>query len=104
MNYRRRTFPPLEAVREKVTVSLHAESLGYADRKAHERGISRSEVIDAALAEAEEREIGALMIAGYKAMAHENAELAEEGMESFWEAIKDEPNWPNFSEETHAAR
>ena len=77
MKTRRITTPSLGTSRERVTVTLRPESLAYADRKARERQVSRSEVIDAALAEAEERDFDALMIAGYKAMARENAELAE---------------------------
>jgi metal-responsive CopG/Arc/MetJ family transcriptional regulator len=92
------------ARREKVTVTLRPERVQYADRKARERGVSRSEVIDEMIAEAEEREIEALMVAGYKAMAQENLALAEEGMESFWEVIKDDPAWPDAPERPSAER
>ncbi len=71
--------------------NLHTLIRDLQRRKARERRVSRSEIIDAALADAEEREVEALMIAGYKAMARENAELAEEGMESFWEVITARP-------------
>lgn len=104
MSRHRGSSPTLDVSREKVTVTLRPESLAYADRKARERQVSRSEIIDAALAEAEEREVEALMIAGYTAMARENAELAEEGMESFWEIIKNDPIWPDAPEETDATR
>lgn len=96
--------PRLGARREKVTVTLRPETLAYTDRKAREQKLSRSEIIDALLAEAAEREVRQLMIAGYKAMARENAELAQEGMESFWDVIKDDPAWPDAPEETDAAR
>lgn len=87
--------PMSEARREKVTVTLRPERVAYADRKAQDRGVSRSEAIDALIAEAEAREIEALMVAGYKALAQENLKLAEEGMESFWEVIKDDPADPS---------
>jgi hypothetical protein len=44
------------------------------------------------------------MIAGYTAMARENAELAEEGMESFWETIKNDPIRSGAPEGTNATR
>jgi hypothetical protein len=88
--------------REKVTITLRRASVAYADRKSRERGISRSELIDRVLAEAEEREIEALMAAGYQAMAGENAELAEEGLESFWEVLQDDSDWPTAPDKTDA--
>lgn len=91
-----------EGRREKVTVTLRPETVEYADRKAREHGVSRSEVIDTMIAETEEREIDALMIAGYRAMAQENLGLAEEGMESFWDVIKDDAAWPNAPEKPRA--
>jgi hypothetical protein len=100
----RGSSPNADLPREKVTVTLRPESLAYADRKARERQVSRSEIIDSALAEAEEREVEALMMAGYKAMAKENAEVAVEGMESFWEIIKDDPIWPDAPETNAATR
>lgn len=54
-----------------------------------------TENIGAARTDAAEREVEALMIAGYKALARENLELAEEGMESFWQIIKNDPEWTN---------
>lgn len=85
--------PILGGHREKVTVSLRPERVRFADRRARERGMSRSEVIDLMIAEAEDREIDALMVAGYRAMAPENVELAEDGMGSFWDVIRDDPAW-----------
>ena len=92
-----------EAHRAKVTVTLHPERVRYADRKAQERGLSRSEVIDVLLAEAEERETSALMIAGYRAMANENVELAEEGLESFGEILEEDGGWPDTPERQDVA-
>ncbi len=97
-------FAMFEVRREKVTVTLRPEQVEYADRKARERGVSRSEVIDEMIAQAEEREIEALMVAGYKALAQENLELAEEGMESFWDVIKDDPAWPEAPERPSGER
>ena len=93
-----------ERRREKITVTLRPQSVEYADRKARERGVSRSEAIDAMIAETEEREIEDLMVAGYKAMAQENLELAEEGMESFWEVVKEDAVWPSAPEKPSAER
>lgn len=77
--------------------------MAYADQKAKEWGFSRSELIDALLAEAEEREIPALMIAGYQALARENVAVAEEGLESFGEVIDDDGAWPDAPERQVAA-
>ena len=98
------THITVETRREKVTVTLRPERVAYADLKARERGVSRSEVIDSILAEAESREIDALMVAGYQAMAHESLELAEEGMESFWDIIKGDSDWPGTPERPLAER
>ena len=94
--------PSLEGHREKVTVTLRPRSVEYADRKARERGVSRSEAIDAMIAETEEREVETLMVAGYKSTAQENIELAEEGMESFCEVIKEDSAWPDAPERPNA--
>ncbi|TAK34847.1 MAG: hypothetical protein EPO21_08185 [Chloroflexota bacterium] len=102
MNRRTGRAPSSEGRREKVTVTLRPESVEYADRKARERGVSRSEAIDAMIAEIEEHEIEALMVAGYKTMAQENLDLSEEGMESFWEVIKEDAAWPDAPEKPSA--
>ena len=57
MHRSHRSAPTIETPREKVTVTRRPDSLAYADRKARERGVSRSEIIDAALAEAADREV-----------------------------------------------
>jgi|GEM_PF-754715 len=89
--------------RERVTVTLCPESVAWADRKARELGISRSELIDGLLASAQRREIAEQMAEGYRAMAKENRTLAEEGMESFREVIGDDPAWSVAPEHTDAA-
>jgi len=57
MHRSHRSAPTIETPRAKVTVTRRPDSLAYADRKARERGVSRSEIIDAALAEAADREV-----------------------------------------------
>ncbi len=102
MGKRTRDVPKLELPRAKVTITLRRDRLAYADRKARERDVSRSEMIDAMIAEAEEHEIEGLMVAGYKSMAQEDLQLAEEGMESFWEVIEHDPEWPGAPERSRA--
>ncbi|HEX5415620.1 MAG TPA: hypothetical protein VFZ25_08130 [Chloroflexota bacterium] len=96
--------PRPAALRERVTVTLTPESLAWADRKSQEQGISRSELIDRLLLDAERRETAELMAEGYRAMAAENRALAEEAMESFHEALAHDSPWPNAPERNDGTR
>ncbi len=61
----------------KITISLPGHLLEYADRRANQTQLSRSQVISAALAEAEAQERARLAAEGYRFYAGESQEFAE---------------------------
>jgi len=61
----------------KITVSLPSHLLEYADRRASQSQVSRSQVISAALADAEAQELARLAAEGYRFYAGEALEFAE---------------------------
>ncbi|MBF8265534.1 MAG: CopG family transcriptional regulator / antitoxin EndoAI [Dehalococcoidia bacterium] len=65
----------------KVTVSISKELLDFADSMAKEESISRSEVIAKLIKKEEKARIEALMAEGYREMAEENRQEAEEWLE-----------------------
>jgi metal-responsive CopG/Arc/MetJ family transcriptional regulator len=71
----------------KVTISLPAPLLDFADRLAQERATTRSGVIAGLLRQEEEAEIQALMAVGYQEMAEENLREAEEALNLTSEVI-----------------
>ncbi|MHB1162839.1 MAG: hypothetical protein ACYC3V_21265 [Chloroflexota bacterium] len=72
---------------EKVTVSLPAALLNYADRRARVSNTSRSRVIADALAERKAREEEALAVEGYRFYAEESREFAASSLDAVTEAI-----------------
>lgn len=64
----------------KITISIPAPLLDFADRLAQERATTRSGVIAGLLRQEEEAEIQALMAEGYQEMAEENLREAEEAL------------------------
>lgn len=66
--------PKTEGHKAKTSVSLDVRLLAFADRRASEKGLSRSEVIEQLLVEAERHELAA---EGYRSFARESAEWAE---------------------------
>ncbi|MBI4494760.1 MAG: ribbon-helix-helix protein, CopG family [Chloroflexi bacterium] len=72
---------------EKVTVSLPAELVRYADQRAAELGTSRSQVISRALAELQAREQDATAREGYAFYARESQEFAAASLQAVSEAI-----------------
>jgi metal-responsive CopG/Arc/MetJ family transcriptional regulator len=77
----------------KVTISLPAPLLDFADRLAQERATTRSGVIAGLLRQEEEAEIQALMAAGYQEMAEENQRLAEEAYPLVAETLLRSTRW-----------
>ncbi len=71
----------------KVTISLPAPLLDFADRLAKEQSTSRSGVIATLLEKEEEARIQALMEEGYREMAEENLREAEEALNVTREVI-----------------
>lgn len=71
----------------KVTISLPASLLKYADRRATQMGTSRSEVISLVLAEALAREKDALAAEGYRFYGQEAQEFAEASVRAFAEVL-----------------
>lgn len=71
----------------KVTISLPASLLRYADRRATQMGTSRSEVISLILAEALAREKNTLAAEGYRFYGQEAREFAEASARAFAEAL-----------------
>lgn len=76
--------------------------MSYVDRKAVETGRNRSRFISDVIAEAERRETDDLAAEGYRFFSKENAEMAEEGMASFWEVVG--PEWPDAPDRPREAR
>lgn len=73
----------------KVTISLPAVLLQYADRLAEQLGTSRSDVIGRALAQAQAAEEDRLAADGYRFFAHEASEFAAASAQSFAEVLDD---------------
>ncbi|NLD72113.1 MAG: ribbon-helix-helix protein, CopG family [Chloroflexi bacterium] len=74
----------------KVTISLPADLVDYADEQAERMRTSRSEVITLALAERQAAEREALAAEGYRFFAEEAAAYAEATASTISEAIDDE--------------
>ncbi len=77
----------------KVTISLPAPLLEFADRLARERATTRSGVIAGLLRKEEEAEIQALMAAGYQEMAEKNRRLAEAALPLVGEMLRQNTRW-----------
>ena len=71
----------------KITISLSATLLDFADRLARERATTRSGVIAGLLRKEEEAKTQALMAEGYQEMAEENLREAEEALNVTREVI-----------------
>lgn len=80
-----------QAKAAKVTISLPQELLDAADRLAKEWSTTRSGVIAQLIDREEEARIKALMIEGYRAMAEENRQEAEEWLKITREVALREP-------------
>lgn len=61
---------------EKITLSLPKDLVRYADMRAAELGVSRSQLIGEAVAQARSREEEALAREGYAFYRHESEEFA----------------------------
>ena len=75
---------------QKVTVSLPKELVVFADTRAAERGISRSRLIAALLADLKMRQEDALAAEGYQFYAREAEEFAEASWSAVLEALAHE--------------
>jgi metal-responsive CopG/Arc/MetJ family transcriptional regulator len=75
---------------KKVTVSLPPDVIVFVDKTAKKRGVSRSKVISACLAETAERHLLAEMEEGYRLMAQEQQKIAEEAFDMQREIV---PDW-----------
>jgi metal-responsive CopG/Arc/MetJ family transcriptional regulator len=73
----------------KVTISLPAGLVQYADRLADQLGLSRSEVIGRALAQAQATEEERLAAEGYQFYAHESSAFATASAGPFAEVLDD---------------
>jgi metal-responsive CopG/Arc/MetJ family transcriptional regulator len=74
---------------QKVTISLPADVLAYADAQASRKQISRSQVISQALADLKAAEEAALAAEGYRFYAAEVSEFAESSAAAVAEAWDD---------------
>jgi len=72
---------------QKVTVSLPRELVAFADRRAAERGISRSKLIADLLADYKMGEEDALAAEGYQFFAQEAEEFAEASQSAVSEVL-----------------
>jgi predicted transcriptional regulator len=75
----------------KITVSLPADLLEYADRRASRTRLTRSQIISDALAEAEALEQARLAAEGYRFYASEAGEFAEASAPAVAEALSTGP-------------
>ena len=75
---------------EKVTISVPKNLIEITDRIAQEKKISRSKVMSACLEEFAERWLHAEMEEGYKALAKEHLQFAEDSIHLANEVL---PDW-----------
>jgi metal-responsive CopG/Arc/MetJ family transcriptional regulator len=73
----------------KVTISLPANLVEYADREASRLSISRSQLIARALAESKKDYEARLAAEGYRFYAQEASEFAESSADAVAEALGD---------------
>lgn len=71
----------------KVTLSLPADLVRYADTRAAELGVSRSQLISEAVAERRAREQEELAREGYEFYARESKEFAAAALNGFSEVL-----------------
>ena len=71
----------------KLTVSLPQSLIAVTDEVAHENKISRSRVISLCLQELAEKRLRKRMEEGYKSMARENLQFAEQTIDLAREAL-----------------
>ena len=79
----------LNSQTQKITISLPADLLRFADRQADRLGLSRSQVISKALAQAKVIEEERLAAEGYRFYAREAKEFSEAVSRAAAEAIND---------------
>jgi metal-responsive CopG/Arc/MetJ family transcriptional regulator len=77
----------------KVTISLPAELVDYADHRADQIGASRSQVIGQALALLRTSEEEELAAEGYRFYSAEAEEFAASSSQAVAEALSGEPGW-----------
>ncbi len=79
---------------EKVTISLPRHLVRYADKRAAELGMNRSQIIGRALADLEARERDELAKEGYLFYAAESEDFASASSKAVAEALGDaSPAW-----------
>ena len=81
---------PVSSPTRKVTISLPADLLAYADAQAERRETSRSQVISEALSARKAAEEEALAAEGYRYYAMEASAFAEASAKAVEEALRDE--------------
>jgi hypothetical protein len=77
----------------KLTISLPAELVDYADRRAEQIGTSRSQVIGQALTQLMTSEEEELAAEGYRFYSAEAEEFAASSGPAVAEALSGEPEW-----------
>jgi len=82
-------MPALNTSIRKVTVSLPAELVEFADRLAEQLHLSRSQVVSRALVQAKTMEEERLAAEGYRYYAQEAQELAAASSRAVAEAVSD---------------
>ena len=78
----------------RLTISLPTDLIAFADELAAEKKISRSRVVAACLREIADRRTVVEMEEGYRLMAEENRQLAEQSIPV---ALETWPEWGNKS-------
>jgi len=78
-----------EVIVEKVTISLPHELLGYADTRAAQQAVSRSQLIAELLAQSKQQEEDALATEGYRFYAQEAEDFAEISRQAVSEVVSD---------------
>jgi metal-responsive CopG/Arc/MetJ family transcriptional regulator len=75
---------------EKITISLPRDLIQLADELAKEKRVSRSKVVSSCLRELADKRLRRQMEEGYKAIAKENQQFAEQALNLANEVL---PEW-----------
>lgn len=73
--------------RSKMTVTIDASLIGVLDRLSHERKESRSRIVEEAIRSWQRSRIKEELIEGYRAMAKEDVETAEDHLSAGFKTL-----------------
>ena len=76
------------STRLKVTITMDESIIREIDRVSRKQKESRSRIMEEAMKEWKQKQIEKELIEGYRAMAHEDQEMAEANLEASVETLK----------------